>query len=130
MKGCLRFYIFIFWISPNLAKYTFRILTFEQHCKIEKNKLGVKHDMSYEGFFFHTGLIKPFTLLCKWNWNKFAQICFSFECKFNYFAKICKNSPNFLYHKIINNFIKKEKPLIVSVVMGATVFASFFPLAF
>jgi hypothetical protein len=55
MKCCLKFYIFIFWISPNLAKYTFGILTFEQHCKIEKKKLRVKHDMSYEGFFFSYG---------------------------------------------------------------------------
>jgi len=37
-KGCLRFFSFIFWISPNLAKYTYGWLSLEQHHKIGKNK--------------------------------------------------------------------------------------------
>ncbi len=41
MKVHLRFYTFIFWISPNLAKYTYGLSPLEQHHKIEdenKNK--------------------------------------------------------------------------------------------
>jgi hypothetical protein len=34
MQGWLRFYTFIFWISPNLAKYTYGLLPLAQHCKI------------------------------------------------------------------------------------------------
>ncbi len=38
MKGCLRLSTFIFAIWPNLAKYTYGQLPFEQHHKIEKKK--------------------------------------------------------------------------------------------
>jgi hypothetical protein len=38
MKGCLRLCTFIFAIWPNLAKYTYGQLPFEQHHKIEKKK--------------------------------------------------------------------------------------------
>jgi len=37
MKGCLRFYTFMFWILPNLAKYIHGLSPLEQHHKIEKN---------------------------------------------------------------------------------------------
>jgi len=45
MKGCFKFYTFIFWISPNLVKYTYRLLSLEQHHKIER-KQGVCHTMA------------------------------------------------------------------------------------
>ncbi len=35
MKGCLRYSIFIFWISPNIPKYTYGQLPFEQHYRIK-----------------------------------------------------------------------------------------------
>jgi hypothetical protein len=35
MKGCLRSSTFIFWISPNIAKYTYGQLPFEQHHRIK-----------------------------------------------------------------------------------------------
>jgi hypothetical protein len=35
MKRHPRFYIFIFWLLPNLAKYTYGLLPLEQHYKIE-----------------------------------------------------------------------------------------------
>jgi hypothetical protein len=38
MKGCFKFYTFIFWISPNLVKYTYRLLSLEQHHKIERKQ--------------------------------------------------------------------------------------------
>jgi hypothetical protein len=40
MKECLRFYSFIFRISPKLAKYIYGLLPLEQHHKIEKKKKG------------------------------------------------------------------------------------------
>jgi hypothetical protein len=40
MKGC-----FIFWICPNLVKYTYRVWSLEQHHKIER-KQGVCHTMA------------------------------------------------------------------------------------
>jgi hypothetical protein len=42
MKGYLRFSIFIFWVSTNLAKYTYEWSALEQHYKIEKKTLGLK----------------------------------------------------------------------------------------
>jgi hypothetical protein len=36
MKGCLRFSTFIFWISPNLSKYTYGLSPLEQHQKFER----------------------------------------------------------------------------------------------
>jgi hypothetical protein len=39
MKGCLRFYSFIFWISSNSAKYTYGLSPLEQQRKIEKNNI-------------------------------------------------------------------------------------------
>jgi hypothetical protein len=35
MKGCLRFSIFIFWILPNLSKYTYGWSSLDEHHKIE-----------------------------------------------------------------------------------------------
>jgi hypothetical protein len=37
MKGCLRFFIFIFWVLPNLVKYTYGWSPLKQHHKIEKH---------------------------------------------------------------------------------------------
>jgi hypothetical protein len=42
IKGCLRFYTFIFWISPNLAKYTYGWLSLEQQHKIGGKKKKTK----------------------------------------------------------------------------------------
>ncbi len=38
MKSCLRFFSLIFLISPNLAKYAYGWLPFEQNHKVEKEK--------------------------------------------------------------------------------------------
>jgi hypothetical protein len=35
MMGCFKFYTSMFWISPNLAKYTCELSTIEQHHEIE-----------------------------------------------------------------------------------------------
>jgi hypothetical protein len=43
MKGCFKFYTFIFWISPNLV--TYRLSSLEQHHKIER-KQGACHTMA------------------------------------------------------------------------------------
>ncbi len=45
MKGCFKFYTFIFRISPNLVKYTYKLFSLEQHHRIEK-KQGVCHTMA------------------------------------------------------------------------------------
>jgi hypothetical protein len=43
VKGCFRFDTFIFWISPNLAKYTYGLLLpLEQHHQIFKKKSAPK----------------------------------------------------------------------------------------
>jgi hypothetical protein len=42
-EGCLRFFTFIFWIFPNLAKGSYRWLPFKQHHKIKRNnKIKIK----------------------------------------------------------------------------------------
>ncbi len=52
LKGCLRFHTIIFWISPNLAKYTYALLPLEQHHKIERKKtLSSSHqNLAQQGF--------------------------------------------------------------------------------
>jgi hypothetical protein len=46
MKGCFKFYTFIFQISPNLVKYTYKLFSLEQHHRIER-KQGVCHTMAF-----------------------------------------------------------------------------------
>jgi hypothetical protein len=41
MKGCLRFYTFIFLILLNLAKLTYGLSLIEQHHKVEKKNNGI-----------------------------------------------------------------------------------------
>jgi hypothetical protein len=50
MQGCLRFYTFMFLISPDLAKLTYGLLPLEQHHKIEKKKKKKKKSLCC--FFF------------------------------------------------------------------------------
>ncbi len=52
LKGCLRFHTIIFWISPNLAKYTYGLLPLEQHHEIEgKKPLSSSHQsLAQQGF--------------------------------------------------------------------------------
>jgi hypothetical protein len=86
--------------------------------------------MSYEVFFFIQVSLNHLHYCVneiETNWNKFF---FLLSVNSTNFVKICKNSPNFLYHKIINNFIKKEKPLVMNVVMGLVFWLVFFPFSF
>jgi hypothetical protein len=113
MKGCLRFYTFIFWISPNLAKYTFGIFTFEQHCKIEKKKRKKNFNVTWvmKVFFSIRVSLNHLHYCVNEIGTNLQKNIFLLSLNSTNFAKICKNSPNFLYHKIINNFIKKIKIL-------------------
>ncbi len=52
LKGCLRFHTNIFWISPNLATYTYALLPLEQHHEIQRKKpLSSSHQsLAQQGF--------------------------------------------------------------------------------
>jgi len=86
MIECIRFFIFILWVSPNLAKCTYGWLPLEQHHKITGKKLWLRMNMFTEFciFFpnFKTSFHSPsitlvifyllfnFVMLLKWPWSK------------------------------------------------------------
>jgi hypothetical protein len=52
MTECIRFFIFILWVSPNLAKCTYGWLLLEQHHKITGKKLWLRMNMFTEFCIF------------------------------------------------------------------------------
>jgi hypothetical protein len=62
MKGCLRFYKFMFLILPNLIKYTSGLLPLEQHDQIEKITLGeIKQYHIFKNFFICFQLLENYS---------------------------------------------------------------------
>jgi hypothetical protein len=43
LKMCLKFYIFIFWILPNLAEHNYQLSPLEHNHKIEKKTMVSYH---------------------------------------------------------------------------------------
>jgi hypothetical protein len=88
LKVCLRFYIFIFWISPSLAKHSYELSPLEHHHNLKKidnchttfpsisiiSTSGAKYHSTFitsayiKTFFSFAKLLKNILFLCR-NFN-------------------------------------------------------------
>jgi len=81
MRRCLEFYIFMFWISPNLAKCTYELSPFEQHHKIAKKKKKKTVYPTHSLIYFARRGIFFMDIMCFLNRTRNFSKCFMCKVK-------------------------------------------------